>query len=166
MLQIIPDANSFDSAAIAQDYPYGFKVRCKKAYWVEYREGMGYRAVTRTTNPRKENLIWNAPKMGTYHAVRIWVARDPDKSTDDENWLCFLHFPHGGMDKDFAAVKEFLMKYGSQMSEEDMKRIKGYIIYSIKCSPNYYSNWLIPGEDGKLKFDSDKLAELWKTTGE
>jgi hypothetical protein len=47
------------------DYPYGFKLRCEMKVWLEYREGMGVRMVTQTSNPKKPG-VWNKPKASTY----------------------------------------------------------------------------------------------------
>lgn len=58
-----------ETAYVVDDYPYGFKLRCKIRYWVEYRPGKGYRFCSQTTNPKKPIEVWNAPKMETYCAL-------------------------------------------------------------------------------------------------
>lgn len=53
------------SAYIIEDYPYGFRLRCRIRYWLEYKDGHGWRLVSQTTNPKKGDR-WNKPKASTY----------------------------------------------------------------------------------------------------
>lgn len=57
---------SQETAYLVDDYPYGFKLRCKIRYWLEYRTNKGYRFCSQTTNPKKPIEVWNAPKKSTY----------------------------------------------------------------------------------------------------
>lgn len=59
-------ATSLKNAYIVVDYPYGFKLRTKKAYFIEHNtgKGKGYRLVEITADPRTG--IWNKPKRGIY----------------------------------------------------------------------------------------------------
>jgi hypothetical protein len=59
---------SEETAYLIQDYPYGFKLRCQKKVWLEFRPGKGYRLVSRTSNPKKGG-IWNKPDKSTYIQV-------------------------------------------------------------------------------------------------
>jgi hypothetical protein len=59
---------SEETAYLVQDYPYGFKLRCQMKVWLEYRDGKGFRMVTRTSNPKKPGT-WNKEKASTYCAV-------------------------------------------------------------------------------------------------
>ena len=59
---------SEETAYLIKDYPYGFTLRCQKKVWLEYRQGKGYRLVSRTTNPKKGD-IWNKPDKSTYVAI-------------------------------------------------------------------------------------------------
>lgn len=63
--QIKNVGNSLETAYIAQDYPYGFTLRCEKAYWVETKGNKGQRLVTCTKNPKTG--LWNKPKAGVYY---------------------------------------------------------------------------------------------------
>lgn len=60
---------SEETAYLIADYPYGFRLRCQKKVWLEYRAGKGYRLVSRTSNPKKAGLVWNKPDLSTYSAV-------------------------------------------------------------------------------------------------
>ncbi len=54
-----------ETAYVVDDYPYGFRLRCKIRYWLEYHKTHGFRFVSQTTNPKKGN-VWNKPKASTY----------------------------------------------------------------------------------------------------
>jgi len=60
--------NSEETAYIIADYPYGFKLRCTMKVWLEYREGKGFRMVSRTSNPKRPGT-WNKEKPSTYSAL-------------------------------------------------------------------------------------------------
>lgn len=64
--KIIVGAVSPDTAYVVNDYPYGFRLRCKIRYWLEYKKGHGVREVSQTTNPKRPGEVWNKPKAGTY----------------------------------------------------------------------------------------------------
>ena len=59
---------SEETAYYIADYPYGFKLRCEMKVWLETRDKMGVRMVTRTSNPKKPG-VWNKPKYSTYAAL-------------------------------------------------------------------------------------------------
>lgn len=54
------------SAYVVDDYPYGFSLRCKIRYWLEYKAGKGVRFVSQTTNPKVAGEVWNKPKASTF----------------------------------------------------------------------------------------------------
>lgn len=58
-----------ETAYVVNDYPYGFRLRCKIRYWVESHPKKGHRVVTQTTNPKVKDEVWNKPKASTYSAV-------------------------------------------------------------------------------------------------
>ena len=66
-----------ETAYIVNDYPYGFRLRCKIRYWVETKTGKGQRFCSQTTNPKKEVEYWNKPKKSTYCLV-IGMYLDTD----------------------------------------------------------------------------------------
>jgi hypothetical protein len=55
-----------ETAYVVDDYPYGFRLRCKIRYWIEHRKGFGFRFCSQTTNPKKSGEVWNKEKCGTY----------------------------------------------------------------------------------------------------
>lgn len=59
--------DSMANAYVVDDYPYGFRLRCKIRYWVEYAPKKGYRMVSQTTNPKIQGReVWNKPKASPY----------------------------------------------------------------------------------------------------
>jgi hypothetical protein len=56
---------SAETAYLVDDYPYGFRLRCKIRYWLEFHPTRGFRFVSQTSNPKKGD-VWNKPKASTY----------------------------------------------------------------------------------------------------
>jgi hypothetical protein len=54
-----------ETAFVVDDYPYGFRLRCRIRYWLEFKKGTGVRFVSQTTNPKRGGA-WNKPKASTY----------------------------------------------------------------------------------------------------
>jgi len=65
-MQLLTGHISPETAYLVEDYPFGFRLRCKIRYWIEYRHGKGFRFMSQTTDPRKGNIPWNKPKASTY----------------------------------------------------------------------------------------------------
>lgn len=55
-----------DTAFVVDSYPYGFRLRCKIRYWLEYKPGKGFRFWSQTTNPKRPGEVWNKPKSSTF----------------------------------------------------------------------------------------------------
>lgn len=72
--QILKGHISPETAYVVNDYPYGFKQRCKIRYWIEHDPKKGSRFCSQTTNPKKSMIllggqevdVWNKPKKSTY----------------------------------------------------------------------------------------------------
>lgn len=66
-MKILNGHDSAETAYVVDDYPYGFRLRCKIRYWLEFRSGHGHRFVSQTTNPKIQGReVWNKPKGSTY----------------------------------------------------------------------------------------------------
>jgi hypothetical protein len=106
---------SEETAYLVADYPYGRTVRCRIRYWLEHREGTGYRFVSQTENPK--TLRWNAPKKTTYTPIAACMFLDENEHVQwasfcdwkPEDALSFIQrFPQApGIDKahDFLHAK-------------------------------------------------------------
>lgn len=68
---------SEETAYLIADYPYGFKLRCQMKVWLEYKEGKGFRMVTRTSNPKRPGT-WNKPKELTYASLGACLYLDEE----------------------------------------------------------------------------------------
>lgn len=64
--QVLRGHKSPETAYLVDDYPYGFRLRCKIRYWMELKAGRGARLVSQTTNPKVAGEVWNKPKASTY----------------------------------------------------------------------------------------------------
>ena len=65
-MQILTGHTSQETAYVVDDYPYGFRLRCKIRYWLEHNLRLGYRFVSQTTNPKRAGEVWNKAKASTY----------------------------------------------------------------------------------------------------
>ncbi len=54
-----------ETGYLVEDYPYGFRLRCKIRYWLETNK-KGTRFCSQTSNPKAAGLVWNKPKASTY----------------------------------------------------------------------------------------------------
>lgn len=99
---------SAESAYVVDDYPYGFKMRCKIRYWLECKRDHGVRAMSQTTNPKRGG-IWNKPKAGTYWKFGAAMFFDGDN-----------HVQFSGLSEytDFAESKAWVAKFGDGVPEE------------------------------------------------
>jgi len=78
-MQVLSGHTSAETAYLVADYPYGFRLRCKIRYWIEYKPGHGYRFVSQTTNPKVSGERWNKPKASTYCKLGAALFLDDDK---------------------------------------------------------------------------------------
>lgn len=54
-----------ETAYLVDDYPYGFRLRCRIRYWLEFHPKRGFRFMSQTSNPKRGD-VWNKPKASTY----------------------------------------------------------------------------------------------------
>jgi len=66
---------SEETAYVVNDYPYGFRLRCKIRYWLEWNKN-GVRFCSQTTNPKKEGEFWNKAKKGTYASFMVLLMKE------------------------------------------------------------------------------------------
>lgn len=89
MIEYLKGHVSADTAVIVNDYPYGFRLRCKIRYWLEYKPGKGFRLWSQTTNPKRPfgalNLAtgerseyWNKAKTSTFIQGAATLYRDTE----------------------------------------------------------------------------------------
>jgi hypothetical protein len=73
--KILAGHDSPETAYVVDDYPYGFRLRCKIRYWLEYKPKHGYRLMSQTTNPKRGD-VWNKPKGSTYVPIAAAMYLD------------------------------------------------------------------------------------------
>src|SRR5208282_6778802 len=73
---ILRGHTSPETAYVVEDYPYGFRLRCKIRYWLENKAGHGSRLVSQTTNPKVAGEVWNKPKASTYASGLCFMYLD------------------------------------------------------------------------------------------
>jgi len=68
MTNIIYNKDSADNAVVVEDYPWGYKLRTKRKYWIETTK-RGDRLCYQTLNPKTDK--WCAVKKSTYAGIKV-----------------------------------------------------------------------------------------------
>ena len=74
---------SFETAYVVQDWPWGYKLRTEKRFWIESNKN-GDREISQTLDPRTGK--WCAPKKSTYYPVRIFYTSDQGEEVKQLLW--------------------------------------------------------------------------------
>lgn len=114
--------NSEETAYLIADYPYGFKLRCQMKVWLEYREGKGWRMVTRTSNPKKPGM-WNKEKASTYSSLGACLY------LDNEGHI------HQSAVSLYSSIEE-LKAFAAAFPGADLSLVNGFISYSERRGEN------------------------------
>ena len=129
--QILSGHISPETAYVVEDYPYGFRLRCKIRYWLEYNPSHGCRLVSQTTDPRKSFEYWNKPKASTYARFGGCMF------LDDENhvqWTGLTEYSDG------AEAQAFEDRFGSGVPVDALpllhKWVKVKLAYEAKEKEN------------------------------
>lgn len=70
-LKVLTGHTTEATAFVVEDYPYGFRLRCKIRYWLEYKPKHGFRLCSQTTNPKRPTEVWNKPKASVYSMLAV-----------------------------------------------------------------------------------------------
>lgn len=135
MIEYIKGAVSPETAVVVDDYPYGFRLRCKIRYWLEYKRGHGFRFVSQTSNPKHPGLMWNKPKAGTYNNGPVILTRDIDSG----------HVSHIGLSFNSATLEQaesFLASHQDHLLESYIPELERFI--AVKRE---YDKLMAAGED-------------------
>ena len=99
--------------AYVVDYPYGFRLRCKIRYWLEYKASQGFRFCSQTTNPKLSYEYWNKPKYSTYIDLGVM-------GLDDKNYVTWtglgMYYPE--------KLADFVTTYGDSFDENQKQVAK------------------------------------------
>jgi hypothetical protein len=94
MKNILPPIHiSPETALVVDDYPYGFRLRCKIRYWLEHDPKKGTRFCSQTTNPKVAGEVWNKPKKSTYCALGGFMFTDEQGHI---KWDGLTYYPDAG----------------------------------------------------------------------
>lgn len=133
---VLKGHHSPETAYTVDDYPYGFTLRCKIRYWLEYKPGNGVRFVSQTTNPKRtDREVWNKPKASTY-------ARFGGAMFLDENgyvqWKGLTEY------SDAAEAQAFQAQFGDGVPEEAKplldKWVRAKLAYEAKRDGKPYQD--------------------------
>ena len=118
MNKILNGHLSADTAFVVDDYPYGFRLRCKIRYWLEFHPKKGARFWSQTTNPKQADEVWNKPKASTFCAFGGAMYLN-------EEGHCTWTGVHEYMD--CAQLVAWRDTYGETMPEDAQQRLKAWI---------------------------------------
>lgn len=133
---------SESTAYVVDDYPYGFRLRCKIRYWIEHNETHGFRFCSQTTNPKLSYEHWNKPKKGTYCLNAMGMYLDEESGHVEH---CAL-----GIYNDAKEAKEFREKYLFCLNPSAVARLDLWIkmkeIYEEKYQKAYLAQPMVASE--------------------
>ena len=158
---------SEETAHIAEDYPWGFRLRTQAKFWIESsnRADGGQRLVQRTLNPKTG--CWCTPKKSTYYPVKLLYL--------DENG----HVQSSALNPyaEVEEIKKFIEKHGENLSDFQknslrellaIKKVMENVTFTIKPSAhgavNLFSN--DPEERKKLDLMAKEQEERKKRNEE
>lgn len=107
-----------ETAYVGDDYPYGFRLRCKIRYWLEYNKKHGFRLVSQTTNPKVTGEVWNKPKASTYVKIAACMYLDDHNHVQ---WVGLSEY------SSYEGAVDFFKKYEEGMSDEAVKCARVWI---------------------------------------
>lgn len=123
IIKQLKEARSFDTAYQVDDYPYGFTLRCKIKYWVEYKPKLGYRFCSCTTNPKKAVEQWNKPKYSTYSTVAGFLIQEEE--TEHIKYIGYSAYHEA------PEIQAFIDKYEKWLPDDCMNNLQKFIRLSL-----------------------------------
>lgn len=162
------DHGSVDTAYVIDDYPAGFKARCKMRVWLEFKPKQGWRLVQQTSDkwyPGEEpasdaQLRWNKPKAGTYYLlgacmyldaqghVQVAVVGPYDKPAKVLEFV--KHYPKA----DFNSIKAWVLKQFVYIKA----KLLGNVAFTVNNEVKPWSDH----ELGEFRKDLAEWAEVAK----
>lgn len=117
MTEILAGHHTMETAYIVDDYPYGFRLRCKIRYWMEFNPKKGFRLWSQTTNPTRGDA-WNKPKASIYSLVAGCMILDGEKHV---TWTSLSEYA------DTIECKDWRTKYGAGLTPQTLARLDDWI---------------------------------------
>lgn len=125
IVKVLAGHKSAETAYVVNDYPYGFKLRCKIRYWLEYSPKKGFRFCSQTTNPKASGEVWNTPKKSTYSMLGVM-------GLDEKGHVSWTGLSIYDFDKVEAFGKEFGEFFDSEQRQVYDFAVKAYKRYQEK----------------------------------
>lgn len=122
-MQLLKGHISPETAFVVADYPYGFRLRCKIRYWIEYHKTRGFRFASQTTNPKRPGEVWNAPKYSTYS--RFGAAMFIEDETGHVKWSGLSEYSDG------AEAKAWAERFGEAVPEAGRKTLDAWVAAKV-----------------------------------
>lgn len=116
-MKVLSGHYSVETAKVVEGYPYGFRLKCKKRFWLEVN-AKGTRLHGQTTNPKKAGEPWNKPQVpSTYSLVGVMCEVDESDGKPDE----VGHVYWTGLSAyDLSKAREFLDTYREGMTPDQI----------------------------------------------
>lgn len=126
-MKILKGHISPETAYVCSDYPYGYTLRCKIRYWLEYNAKHGFRLWSQTTNPKRAGEVWNKPKCSTYCRFGGCMFLD---EKDHVQWSGLSMYCNG------AEAQAWLNKYGEGVPEAGRKITRAWVAAKVAYDAN------------------------------
>jgi hypothetical protein len=130
MITILNGHTSPETALVVNDYPYGFRLRCKIRYWIEANKRKGMRFVSQTTNPKVPGEVWNKPKASTYTGFMVMYRDEQGHIQHDALHLC-----------DGPEAHCRFKGYAEQLTPDQQKLLAHYETISRQVNPMSWAAW-------------------------
>src|SRR5262245_18083617 len=125
-MKILNGHTSPDTAYVVDDYPYGFTLRCRIRYWLEYKPNKGFRFVSQTSNPKRAG-IWNKPKASTYCRFGACLYLDDNGHV---KWSGLTEY------SDAREAKAYLDTYGDGVHEGGQDTLRRWVAAKVAYEAN------------------------------
>ena len=127
-MKILAGHISPETAYVVNDYPYGYTLRCKIRYWIEYKPKLGFRFMSQTTNPKKLGHPWNKPKASTY--CRFGGCMFADDNGIHVGWTGLSQYCTG------AEAQAWLRDYGAGVPLEGQELCHRWVAAKVAYDAN------------------------------
>lgn len=121
-MKILSGHYSEETALVINDYPYGFRLRCKIRYWLEVNS-KGTRFWSQTTNPKKPGEVWNKAKCSTYCLFGAMFQKEEEAGEENGHvgWTGLSMYDIKEKGKDWLAT------YHVGLTEGQVKELEAFI---------------------------------------
>jgi hypothetical protein len=153
-MEVLTGHNSFETAYEIQDYPYGFRLRCKMRVWIEEHATRGARFVSCTSNPKVEGLRWNKPKAGVYAKYGVVLFLNPIHG----------HVEHVGV-SEYSDVQELLRfrdTYGAGLPPARLEKLQTLIDHKIRYEEKRARGLTTPEAIAEMRLEDVRAAQAAK----